>query len=99
MKKNIIYLSVIVLSLTACNGIQVTEKLNQIDSLVVKEKYDSADSILKSLANVFMTADDQAHYYLLTTQLGYLTNHPLSSDSLLDLAIIYYNKVKTLVSR
>jgi hypothetical protein len=87
-------LSVIVLSLTACNGIQVTEKLNQIDSLVVKEKYDSADSILKSLANVSMTADDQAHYYLLTTQLGYLTNHPLSSDSLLDLAIIYYNKVK-----
>ena len=94
MKKNIIYLSAIVLLLTACNGIQVTEKLNQIDSLVVKEKYDSADSILKSLANVFMTADDQAHYYLLTTQLGYLTNHPLSSDSLLDLAIIYYNKVE-----
>lgn len=94
MKKNIIYLSVIVLSLTACNGIQVTEKLNQIDSLVVKEKYDSADSILKGLVKVSMTADDQAHYYLLTTQLGYLTNHPLSSDSLLDLAIIYYNKVK-----
>ena len=94
MKKNIIYLSVIVLSLTACNGIQVTEKLNQIDSLVVKEKYDSADSILKGLVKVSMTADDQAHYYLLTTQLGYLTNHPLSSDSLLDLAIIYYNKVE-----
>lgn len=94
MKKNIIYLSAIVLLLTACNGIQVTEKLNRIDSLVVKEKYDSADSILKGLVKVSMTADDQAHYYLLTTQLGYLTNHPLSSDSLLDLAIIYYNKVK-----
>lgn len=94
MKKNVIYLSAIVLLFTACNGIQVTEELNQIDSLVVKEKYDSADSILKSLANVFMTADDQAHYYLLATQLGYLTNHPLSSDSLLDLAIIYYNKVE-----
>ena len=94
MKKNIIYLSAIVLLFIACNGIQVTEKLNQIDSLVAKEQYDSADSILKSLANVSMTADDQAHYYLLATQLGYLTNHPLSSDSLLDLAIIYYNKVK-----
>ena len=94
MKKNIIYLSAIVLLFIACNGIQVKEKLNQIDSLVAKEQYDSADSILKSLANVSMTADDQAHYYLLATQLGYLTNHPLSSDSLLDLAIIYYNKVK-----
>ena len=94
MRKNIIYLSVIVLLFIACNGIQVTEKLNQIDSLVAKEQYDSADSILKNLANVSMTADDQAHYYLLATQLGYLTNQPLSSDSLLDLAIIYYNKVK-----
>lgn len=94
MRKNIIYLSVIVLLLYACNGIQVTEKLNQIDSLVAKEQYDSADSILKNLANVSMTADDQAHYYLLATQLGYLTNQPLSSDSLLDLAIIYYNKVE-----
>ena len=94
MKKNIIYLSALVLLFIACNGIQVTEKLNQIDSLVAKEQYDSADSILKSLANVSMTADDQAHYYLLATQLGYLTNHPLSSDSLLDLAIIYYNKVE-----
>ena len=94
MKKNIIYLSAIVLLFIACNGIQVTEKLNQIDSLVAKEQYDSADSILKNLANVSMTTDDQAHYYLLATQLGYLTNHPLSSDSLLDLAIIYYKKVK-----
>lgn len=94
MKKNIIYLSALVLLFIACNGIQVTEKLNQIDSLVAKEQYDSADSILKGLANVSMTANDQAHYYLLATQLGYLTNHPLSSDSLLDLAIIYYNKVK-----
>lgn len=94
MKKNIIYLSALVLLFIACNGIQVTEKLNQIDSLVAKEQYDSADSILKNLANVSMTTDDQAHYYLLATQLGYLTNHPLSSDSLLDLAIIYYNKVK-----
>lgn len=94
MKKNIIYLSALVLLLTACNGIQVTEKLNQIDSLVTKEQYDSADSILKGLANISMTADDQAHYNLLATQLGYLTNHPLSSDSLLDLAIIYYNKVE-----
>lgn len=80
--------------LFACNGIQVSERLDQVDSLIVKEKYDSASVILKDVAKASMTDDEQAHYYLLETQLGYLTNNPLSSDSLLDLAIIYYNKVR-----
>ena len=40
-----------------------------------------------------MIEEDQAHYGLLATQLGYLSNDPLSSDSLFDLALIYYNKV------
>ena len=77
----------------ACNGIHVSEKLDYVDSLIVKERYDSASVIMKELAQATMTTEEQAHYYLLETQLGYLTNQPLSSDSLLDLAIIYYNKV------
>ena len=40
-----------------------------------------------------MTEEDKAHYYLLATQLGYITYHPLPSDSLLDMALTYYNKV------
>ena len=40
-----------------------------------------------------MSPEDKAHYYLLATQLGYVTNHPLPSDSLLDMALTYYNKV------
>ena len=86
-------LSTFFLILTACNGIQVSEKLNHIDSLVVREQYDSASVLLKEIAEISMTDEEQAHYYLLATQLGYLTNQPLPSDSLLDLAIIYYNKV------
>ena len=93
MKRKIILLSALPLLLIACNGIQVSERLNQIDSMVVREQYDSATVILKDVAKVSMTTDEQAHYYLLLTQLGYLTNQPLPSDSLLDLAIIYYNKV------
>lgn len=79
--------------LFACNGIQVSERLDQVDSLIVKERYDSACIIMKDVAKAPMTDEEQAHYYLLETQLGYLTNQPLESDSLLDLAIIYYNKV------
>ena len=40
-----------------------------------------------------MTEEDKAHYYLLATQLGYVTDHPLPSDSLLEMAFTYYNKV------
>lgn len=93
MKRKIIQLSATLLLLTACHGIQVSERLNQIDSLVVREQYDSANMLLKEVAKVSKTGEEQAHYYLLTTQLGYLTNQPLPSDSLLDMAIIYYNKV------
>ena len=93
MKRKIIQLSILPLLLIACNGIQVSEKLNQVDSLVVWEQYDSASVLLKDVAETSMTAEEQAHYYLLATQLGYLTNLPLPSDSLLDLAILYYNKV------
>lgn len=77
----------------ACNGIQVSERLDQVDSLIVKEQYDSACALMKDVAKAPMTDEEQAHYYLLETQLGYLTNTPLSSDSLIDKAIVYYNKV------
>ena len=93
MKRKIILLSTLLFLLMACNGIQVSEKLDQIDSLIIREQYDSASVLLKDVAEIPKTDEEQAHYYLLTTQLGYLTNQPLSSDSLLDLAITYYNKV------
>ena len=94
MMKKITFLFSALLLLFACNGIQVTEKLDNVDSLIVKERYDSASVIMKELAQATMTTEEQAHYYLLQTQIGYLTSQPLSSDSLLDIAIIYYNKVE-----
>lgn len=93
MMKNYLNLFAVILILTACHDMRTSDRLNQIDSLVVREQYDSAYAVLNSLNEATMTADDQAHYRLLSTQLGYLTNQPLPSDSLLDLAIIYYNKV------
>lgn len=92
MRKTI-HLFAILLMLTACNGARVTEKLNQIDSLIAKEQFDSACIIQNSLTEATMTEEDKAHYCLLSTQLGYVTNHPLPSDSLLEMALTYYNKV------
>ena len=91
--KKIIYLFAILLMLAGCNGTRVTEKLNQIDSLIAKELFDSACIIHHSLNEATMTEEDKAHYCLLATQLGYVTNHPLSSDSLLEMAYTYYKKV------
>ena len=88
-----IYLFAILLMLTACDGTRVTEKLNQVDSLIAKDQIDSAYAIHHSLNEADMLPEEQAHYYLLATQLGYVTNHPLPSDSLLDIVLTYYNKV------
>lgn len=79
--------------LAGCHQGSMSEKLNEIDSLVAKEQYDSAVILLYDVAKAPLADEDQAHYNLLATQLGYVTNHPLESDSLLDLALNYYNKV------
>lgn len=91
--RKIIYLFATLLMLTACGGTRVSEKLDQIDSLIARDQIDSAGVILNDLKGVGMTPEEKAHYGLLATQLGCITNHPLPSDSLLDVALIYYNKV------
>ena len=93
MKKICYFISAaILLSFIGCGHQPMTKKLADIDSLIIKEHYDSANAILNSLSEEAMTEEDKAHYYLLATQLGYITNHPLPSDSLLDLALTYYSK-------
>ena len=92
--RTVISLLTPILLISACHNIQVSKRLDYIDSLIVKEQYDSAGVLMKDLEETSMTTEERPHYYLLKTQLAYLTNQPLSSDSLLDLAIVYYNKVK-----
>jgi len=91
--RKIVYLFATLLMLSACDGTRVSEKLDQIDSLIAREQIDSSCVLLKQVAGASITEEDQAHYGLLATQLGYITNQPLPSDSLLDLALIYYDKV------
>lgn len=96
MMKKYLNLFAVILILTACHDMRTSDRLNQIDSLVVREQYDSAYAVLNSLNAATLTADDQAHYCLLSTQLGFITSQPLPSDSLLDLAIAYYKEVGNL---
>lgn len=91
--RNIIYLFATLLMLTACGGTRVSEKLDQIDSLIARDQIDSAGVILNDLKGVGMTPEEKAHYGLLATQLSYITNQPLSSDSLLEMAFTYYHNV------
>ena len=93
--RKIIYIicNVLLLTFTGCNHQPVTNQLAYIDSLIAKEQFDSACIIQNSLTEATMTEEDKAHYCLLSTQLGYVTNHPLPSDSLLEMALTYYNKV------
>ena len=91
--KKIIYLFAILPMLAGCNGTRVTEKLNQIDSLIAKEQFDSACIIHKSLNEADMTSEEQAHYCLLATKLSLINNRSTPSDSLLNQAISYYGKM------
>ena len=92
-KSCILVCSILMVTLLGCNHHPITQELNQIDSLIAQEQIDSAKAMLDSLKEVDKTAEDQAHYGLLATQLGYITNHPLPSDSLLEMAFTYYQKV------
>lgn len=91
--EKVTYIFVFILMLTACNGLQTSEQLDQIDSLVVEERYDSASVLLSKISEKPMTKDEHAHYILLSTQIAYLTHRPLPPDSLLDMVLAYYKKV------
>ena len=95
MMKKFIYTIAMLHLLVACTHKGVSERLDEIDSLIVSEKYDSAHSVLSEIRESSVTEpSDKARYYLLQTQVGYLVNKPLASDSLLDLAIVYFRQHK-----
>ena len=73
MRKYIIHLFAIILLLSACADKRVSDKLDSIDSLIIKCQFDSASVILNNLYSLSMKEEDQAHYNLLLTQIGFIT--------------------------
>ena len=95
MIKNLTYILVILPLFATCTHKGISERLDEIDSLVLAEKYDSAYTVLLEIKESSLAEpSDKAHYYLLQTQVGYLVNKPLAIDSLLDKSIDYYKQHK-----
>lgn len=89
--KRLIYISFLFLSIVACNNKSNTNRLDVIDSLIVKNQYDSAYTKLQHVEqSELKTDEDIAHYWLLRTQTGYLVNKPDTSTRLDSLVIPYY---------
>lgn len=71
-----------------------TEDLNNIDSLVSAEKYDSAYYEVQKINPQAVSLDeDKAHYYLLLAQTSCLTKNQMPPDSLIDFSISYYKGI------
>ena len=80
------------LAMAGCHQKSMTERMSEIDSLVVREMYDSAyASVLRIDLSKLASREDSAHYYLLLTQTNILTQHPDTTAMLDSIVIPYYN--------
>lgn len=93
MKRTIYLLALMALLLSNCQTKRMNSQLLVVDSLIEVEKYDSAYQLITTISPVGLSPNDYAHYNLLRVQSAYLVNKPLlSSDSLLDNIISYYEQ-------
>lgn len=95
MKKNLIIVLLTLLITSGCEKKSVWNQINEIESLTDQELFDSAYVKLSKISEgVLCNDDERAHYYLLRTQLGYLTQHPDSTNMLDSLVIPYFSQKK-----
>ena len=93
MKKNLIIVLLTLLITSGCEKKSVWNQINEIESLTDQELFDSACVKLSKIGEgVLCNDDERAHYYLLRTQLGYLTQHPDSTNLLDSLVIPYFSQ-------
>lgn len=93
------YFIVLLISLLIFGCDTTTESchLDKVDSLIVAEKYDSAYHEVLNYSPQYDDEKDLAHYRLLLTQTSYLTYNTLTTDSIIDKAIAYYEKSDDLI--
>lgn len=91
MKKTY-YLLLLLMAIISCHDKSITERMDEIDSLVVRELYDSAyANVLRINRSELADREDSAHYHLLLVQTSILTQHPDTLTMLDSLVIPYYN--------
>lgn len=78
---------------SSCENKSVVNQIDEIESLTDRELFDSAYVKLSKIDETALSNDGQkAHYYLLRSQLGYLTQHPDSTNLLDSLVIPYFSQ-------
>lgn len=92
--KKLIYIILPILFASACNRSGIEKLLNEVDTLIVHEQYDSADVLLSKIDTMFLSdIDKKAHFYLLKSQLASIMHHDGCIAMLDSLVIPYYNNV------
>lgn len=91
MKENMIILLFVLLMASGCEHKNIWNQFDEIESLTDLEQFDSALVELSKINECTLSNEDErAHYYLLRTQLGYLTQKPDSTNMLDSLVIPYF---------
>ena len=91
--KRLFYISFLLLSSFACSNESISGRLNVIDSLIVKNQYDSAYAQIQRVDQSEIFSDkDIVHYWLLKAQTSCIVNKPDTSTKLDSLVIPYYKK-------
>lgn len=92
--KQTFYLLLLLVATISCHDNSMNERMGEIDSLVVRELYDSAyASVLRINRSELTNREDLAHYHLLLVQTSLLTKHPDTLTMLDSLVIPYYNNI------
>ena len=92
--KKIIFLFLFSTLMAGCQQKNLIEQMDEIDSLIVSEQYDSAYAcVMRIERSRLKTCKDSARYHLLLVQTSILSNHPDTLIFLDSLVIPYYNKI------
>ena len=93
IKNSITYFLLFALTLIGCDYNKSYEKLEEIDHLLSIEKPETAYRDISKIKAANLTGErDSAYYYLLKTQTLYRLYKPVTSDSMINYSINYYEK-------
>lgn len=88
-----LYIILLVFFVVGCTADRTRARLEAADSLLAKEKFESALILLDSMKSGDLAEDgNRAYYNLLKTQTLYSLEKPIPDDSLIDQSIRYYEK-------
>ena len=94
MKKDVIIVLLVLLMTSSCEHRSIWDQLDKVESLTDHEQFDSAYIELSKInEHTLSNENEKAHYYLLHTQLGYLTQKPDSINMLDSLVIPYFSEM------